>query len=407
MHNWLLLRYNLQMKLRQVPSDFIVDEISNFTPEATGRYFVYRLDKRSLSTMEALTVIAKRAGMRVKQLSASGLKDKHAQASQLFSSEQPLRPELGDERFSLAFVGKSARPLTAAFIDENRFKLILRGLDEFERDAIPDNARELNDSGVPNYYDNQRFGSNVHGQGFMAKALIKGNYEEALRLHLAVPHRKQSLHDKQNRRLAQELWGQWDVLHKRMRRSSEAALVEFMRDNPGKFAECFERITPTLRVMYVAAYQSLLFNESVRRFLEAERDAGSLELVNVQNRGGFVPMHRRLLPTQLGAWRQADFPLVGAKTKLEEFPLAALHVRATLAAEGITLEQLELPGMERTRFKPASRKLLLFAKDLKVSDVTPDDLNEGRWMVETSFTLPRGCFATIIARRLVLLPART
>ena len=82
-------------------------------------------------------------------------------------------------------------------------------------------------------------------------------------------------------------------------------------------------------------------------------------------------------------------------------------VEAIAAAEGITLEQLELPGMERTRFKPASRKLLLFAKDLKVSDVTPDDLNEGRWMVETSFTLPRGCFATIIARRLVLLPART
>ncbi|CAG0960397.1 tRNA pseudouridine synthase D [Planctomycetaceae bacterium] len=391
------------MKLRQLPSDFIVEEISNFTPEASGKYFVYKLEKRSISTMEALELIARQAGVRTKALSASGLKDKHSESSQLFSSDKPLPSDVKDERITLSFVGKSARPLTAGFIDENKFKLVLRGLDEQESEAVSRNAHELREFGVPNYYDNQRFGSNVHGQGFIAKALVQGRYEEALRLHMAVPHRKQSMRDKQNRRLANLLWGQWTELHKQMKRCSEAAIVEFLRDNPGKFMEAFERITPPLRIMYVAAYQSLIFNETVRRFLEAEKAAGTLELWSVQNRAGYIPMYRSLTPAQLGAWREALFPILGPRTDLDATPLAAPHVRSTLKEEGITQEQLNLTGMERTRFKGASRKLLLMPKDLDVGPVVPDDLNEGRCKVETSFTLPRGCFATIVARRLVLL----
>ncbi|MCC6574319.1 MAG: tRNA pseudouridine(13) synthase TruD [Planctomycetes bacterium] len=402
------------MKLRQVPSDFIVTEHSSFTPQATGRYFVYRLDKRSLSTLEALSIIAKRAGLRPKQLSASGLKDKHAEASQLFSADRPLPGEIKDDRFTVTFVGKSDRPLTAAFIDANSFKLVLRGLTPEECAVIAQNTAEIRDCGVPNYYDNQRFGSNVHGQGFISKALVQGRFEEAMRLHMAVPHRKQSLRDKNNRRAAQELWGKWQELRKRMTKSPEQALVAFLCTttyragaeplvaDEAMFAACFERITPSLRIMYVAAYQSLIFNETLRRFLEAERDQQRVDLVQLQNRGGFIPMHRFLAPAQLREWRDLEFPLVAASTKLDEFPRAREHVEAVLAAEGITLEQLRLKPLPRTRFKAAKRKILMFAKDLKVSDVLEDDLNPGRYKVETSFTLPRGSFATIVARRLAL-----
>ena len=87
-----------------------------------------------------------------------------------------MSSEISDERFTVKFVGKSSRPLTAAFIEENRFKLVLRALNEQERDILPQNADELREFGVPNYYDNQRFGSNMHGQGFIAKALVQGRY---------------------------------------------------------------------------------------------------------------------------------------------------------------------------------------------------------------------------------------
>lgn len=385
------------MKLKQRPQDFVVDEISSFTPDAAGRFFVYELEKQSLATLEAMGILARRNGLRAGDLSASGLKDKHGATTQLFSAPKALATDTGDPRLKLRFVGKCASPLTAASIIGNRFDLVLRGLRDHEIAALPANTREVAVFGIPNYYDNQRFGSNAHGQGFIGKALALGNFEEALRLHLAVPHRKQNMRDKTNRRLARDLWGQWAELHTRMSKCADRALVEFLRDHPGQYAECFDRITPSLRTMYVAAYQSLLFNETLSRFVAAEAPS----LIDQHNRGGEIPMHRALSEAQLALWRELDFPLVGASTKVEDFPLAAPHLQAVLQAEGVELARLRLDGLDRSRFKAAQRRILMFPQELVVDPPQADELNPGLHSVRARFVLPRGSFATIVARRLV------
>ncbi len=38
----------------------------------------------------------------------------------------------------------------------------------------------MNRLGVVNYFDSQRFGSLKHGQGYIAKDLIRGDFEAAL-----------------------------------------------------------------------------------------------------------------------------------------------------------------------------------------------------------------------------------
>src|SRR5690606_11780978 len=156
-------------------------------------------------------------------------------------------PDTGDERMSIRFVGKAAHPLTAAIILGNRFRILMRNLRPETSQHLAINAAEISRHGLPNYYDNQRFGGIAHGAGFIGRALARGEYEEALRLHLALPHRKQSLRDKQNRRQAQAHWGQWALLRDKMRPSPERALVDFLREHPGEWAECFDRIPPTLR----------------------------------------------------------------------------------------------------------------------------------------------------------------
>lgn len=386
------------MKLKQRPQDFLVEEISSFVPDPSGRFFVYELEKRSLSTFEALAILARRARLRPAELSAAGLKDKHGATTQLFSAPRALATDTGDERLKLRFVGKCATPLTAASIVGNRFRLVLRALDRARADALAPNAAEIARFGVPNYYDDQRFGGNAHGQGFAARALALGNFEEALRLHLAAPHRKQSLRDKQNRRLARDLWGRWAELHARMHRGPERALVEFLRDNPGRYAEAFERITPSLRTMMVAAYQSLLFNLMLARMLEA----AGVPLVAARNRGGEIPMHRMLDDATLEQWRELELPLPGGSTRPDDFPAAAPHLAAVLEQQGITLNQLRLSGLSRTRFKAARRRALMFPQDLAVGPPVPDELNPGLLRADVSFALGRGSFATIVAKRLVV-----
>jgi tRNA(Glu) U13 pseudouridine synthase TruD len=149
--------------------------------------------------------------------------------------------------------------------------------------------------------------------------------------------------------------------------------------------------------MFVAAYQSLLFNLALARMVRTELG----ELIELDNRGGAIPMHRGMTDEQLARWREVELPLVGGSTRLEEFVAAAPHMQAVLDAEGITLELLRLPGLERTRFKAAARRALMFPEELIVAVCEQDELNDGLMKVSASFTLPRGCFATIVARRLV------
>ena len=385
------------MKLKSRPEDFQVAEISNFTPDPTGRLYVYELTKRSLATLEALNIIARKCGMHARDLSAAGLKDKHGLTTQLFSSPRALPGDLDDAKFSIRLVGKVDTKLTAGSIIGNRFEITLRNLNQEEVDALPVNASEMAEFGVPNYYDNQRFGGIAHGQGFIGRALVTGDFEEALRLHLAAPHRKQSLMDKTNKRLASELWGDWSMLHKRMKRSPERALVEYLIDRPDDWAGCFERITPALRNLFVAAYQSWLFNESLRRMIKSATPVQA-----VRYKAGEFAFYHALPPEVLNTWRELKLPLLGPGTRLDEYPQSAQFVSDVLESEKITQQQLAVPELERTGFKASARAALLWPAGFEMTEPEPDELNPGAFCVTVKFELGRGMFATIVTRRLGL-----
>lgn len=384
------------MKLKSIPEDFIVEEISDFVPDPAGRFFVYELEKRGLATLEALHLIARQTGVRERDLSAAGLKDKHGLTRQLFSSPRAL-PAVNDERLKLRLLGKAAGKLTAGSIRGNRFVITLRSLRDEEVANLPRNADEIRRFGLPNYYDNQRFGGIAHGRGFIGRSLVVGDFEQALRLHLAAPHRKQSLTDKTNRRLADELWGDWDALHRRMKRSPERALVEYLRDHPDDWAGCFERITPPLRTLFVAAYQSWLFNETLRRMIEA-----AVSFEHVKYKAGLLAFYRELPADLLTRWKDIELPLPGPGTRLSEFPEATPYLQAVLEAEGVTLEQLSLPELERTGFKASARKALLWPLGLQLGEAQSDEWNAGRSKVAVRFELGRGSFGTMVTRRLGL-----
>ena len=140
------------MKLKSCPEDFVVDEISNFVPDPGGRFFVYELEKRSLATLEALRLIAIAAGMRAKDLSAAGLKDKHGLTRQLFSSPQALKTDFEDKRIKLRLVGKSAGKLTAGSIVGNRFEIVMRNLSDADVAVLPRNIDEIKSVGSIGLY---------------------------------------------------------------------------------------------------------------------------------------------------------------------------------------------------------------------------------------------------------------
>src|SRR5581483_763707 len=152
--------------------------------------------------------------------------------------------------------------------------------------------------GVPNYFDDQRFGSVAGGGGeFIARLLVKGRFEEALRLALTAPYEYDRAAQKEEKRLVTEHWGDWQLLKDALPRSHARSLVDYLRVHPGDFRGAVARLRPELRGLYLSAYQSHLWNRMLALWLRMRLRPE--QLCPVELRLGVVPFHQNVDAQQL------------------------------------------------------------------------------------------------------------
>lgn len=94
-------------------------------------------------------------------------------------------------------------------------------------------------SGVPNYFDDQRFGSLGQSGEFIAVPWCRGDYERALWLALADPNEHDRPEDRKEKQLLRDRWGDWLGLKTDMPRGSRRSIVTFLVDHPTDFRRCW------------------------------------------------------------------------------------------------------------------------------------------------------------------------
>jgi tRNA pseudouridine13 synthase len=254
---------------------------------------------------------------------------------------------------------------------------------------------EIRQCGVPNYFDDQRFGS-VSDGAFVGKALVLGDFEQALRLALAAPYDFDRKAEKQEKAVLQTHWGDWETCHRKLRPGHTRSLVDHLLRNPHDFRGAIARLRPELRGLYLAAYQSHLWNRILARWL---RDHIATEqLVEVDLRLGRVPMHRLLDPTRQSELASLQIALPTARGEVEAGDRSMPLMQAVLQEEGLTREQLKVKGLREAFFSRGQRAALCVPTAMQWEDAD-DDLNEGRKKVMLGFELPRGNYATLIVKR--------
>ena len=72
-------------KIKQIPEDFSVEELTETLPSGHGDFCLYLLKKKGSTTPDAIQRIQKSWKLDSRQISFGGLKDKHAVTSQFFS----------------------------------------------------------------------------------------------------------------------------------------------------------------------------------------------------------------------------------------------------------------------------------------------------------------------------------
>lgn len=384
------------MKLKQTPEDFHVEELTDVVPGASGPFGFYRLEKVGWTTPDALQAVCRRWKLDARRVSYGGLKDRHAHTIQYLSIFRGPQRRLTHQGITVEHLGALTSPYTSRDIRANRFRLVLRDLSAAASEHAVQQLEDVTRDGLPNYFDDQRFGSVSPGGQFIARSMVLGEYEQALRLALAAPYEHDRAAQKREKALLRSHWGDWPTLKNELPKGHARSLVDYLVSHPSDFRGTLERLRPELRGLYLSAYQSHLWNRLLARVLEGRCRPD--QLLRVKFRLGFMPVHRGLDDGQRVELAALQLPLPSARLKLDVDAPGARALEAVLREEGITLEQLRLKGFRQMFFSKGERAALCFAAGL-TSAVDRDNLNSGRQKLTLSFELPRGSYATMLVKR--------
>lgn len=395
------------MKIKQSPDDFQVEELTDVTPSA-GDFALYRLEKIGWTTEDALAVIRRRWRIPAERLSYGGMKDRHARTSQHLTILRGPRRGLSQQGIRLVYLGQTQNEFSSSDIRANRFHITVRSVANAAAANAETALAEFPADGLPNYFDDQRFGSVAGTRGeFVAQHLLRGNYEQGLKLALTGRYEHDRAAVRQEKAILQAHWGDWPACKHQLPRGHVRSLVDYLVSHPADFRGAFARMRGDLASLYLSAYQSHLWNRLLakwieRRFAQEQRLALSLKL-------GDLPAARRLDVETRSELASLALPLPSARLHYEDaLPSApadwADAMRSVMTEEGIELAHLRLPGLRRPFFSRGERRMW-FWPDALTAGVHPDERHPGRRKLVLSFDLPRGSYATLVIKRVTQAPA--
>ncbi|HEV3026708.1 MAG TPA: tRNA pseudouridine(13) synthase TruD, partial [Planctomycetota bacterium] len=335
------------MKIKQKPEDFVVTELDRYEISRTGPFALYKLVKWDIGTIEAMQNLGRNWSLSGAQISFGGLKDRHARTEQMISIRGGPERDFDGSAFRVAYLGRSRDPITRASFHGNRFEITIRDLQE-----LPD-LEPLKRFGVPNYFDDQRFGS-LRGTGgeFIGRALVRGEYEKALRLALASPSAQDRKQERDLRVRLRDRWGDWAALGKDLPPSTERSVALFLADRPGAFGYAFELLDQNLRILYLSAYQSWLWNRTLAAVIRNLPDSYEVEYV-----AGRHVFYRSLRAADHDRLAELAIPLLTPSQKFEGE--TAEIVSSLLREEQIEQRQFRLKKLAKTFFGKGLRDALI------------------------------------------------
>ncbi len=147
---------------RVSPEDFQVTEIPLLEPAGEGEHVWLFIRKREQNTDQVARQLARCAGVRARDVSYAGLKDRNAVTGQWFSVHLPGRQEpdwgaLETDRVTLLRHARHNRKLRRGALRGNAFRIVVRDVSG-DSGELQRRLETVARYGVPNYFGEQRFG---------------------------------------------------------------------------------------------------------------------------------------------------------------------------------------------------------------------------------------------------------
>ncbi|XAM01223.1 tRNA pseudouridine(13) synthase TruD [Phycisphaeraceae bacterium D3-23] len=397
--------------LKQRPEDFLVEEQPLYEPSGQGEHLYLYIEKRELTTMEAIRRVASAFRTHRRNIGNAGLKDKHAVTRQHLSVWLPGVPDdvvaesierlSNNTKLGVLWAERHGNKLRRGHHGGNRFVLRLRDVEPTHVVRAKDILDTLEQRGVPNYVGEQRFGYRQNSH-ILGRLLLQNEYAAFLDAMLGSDYDTESPYIVEGRAhyRAGDYQQALEVWPKTLRYDRQA--LDALRQ--GKDAEQAVRcIDKSQRAFLVSAWQSSVFNDVLDQRVRAgtfdkllpgdlawkhgNRSVFAVDEATAQEENaadGRVP--RGEVSPSGPYWGTGMTQPTGEPLELE---------RAALERSGLTeaaLADADFRGSEGTR-----RPMRIMLKSPEVSA----GVDEHGPYIKTSFELPRGAYATMVMRELM------
>lgn len=377
--------------IKETPEDFVVTEIPAYEPSGSGEHLYLTIEKRGITTLEAIRRLAQELKISEKEIGYAGMKDAVGVTRQMISL-QKVKPEAVSGRdlngVKVLDAVRHGNKLKLGHLKGNRFRIVVRGVSVDSARLVSAVMDVLTARGVPNWFGYQRYGiqGNSHLIGY---AMLRRDWRAAVDNLIGT---SQSVTD--------DAWksaidsykqGQYSEAFKLMPKHcrSERDILQRLISRPGDYEKAFSAVHPRLKKLYLSAYQSSLFDKVVNLRL-AELDQiwqGDLAWKHI-NGACFLVEDVSIDSERAGRFEiSATGPMFGSRMK------QPAGRQLLLEQQVLTDADMELDAFDLGNGLSVEGE----RRPLRVPLGDPEFKLDGDNLI-LEFTLPKGCFATSVVR---------
>jgi tRNA pseudouridine13 synthase len=385
--------------IKKSPEDFLVEELPLYLPCGEGEHSYVSIEKRGMTTLEAIRRIARALQIPDRDIGYAGMKDAVGVTRQTISIPR-VAPEacssLEIPGITVLAAERHRNKLRLGHLAGNRFRIRVRETGEGALERAVAVLAVLKTRGLPNYFGAQRYG--VQGNSHLiGRAMVRGEWRAAFDHVIGDP-----LAVRDDRwRAAIEAYRRGDI-EESMRTfpghcRTERDILQRLAKRPDAHEKAFYAIHPRLKKLYLSAYQSSLFDRLLEARLREERPAGFDRVttgdlaVKHDNGACFLVTDAAAEQPRAEAFEISPTgPMFGCRMMMPEGEPRAME-ESLLQAEGLDLPSFNLSGglaMDGER------------RPLRVPLGDPRAEWDGDGLV-VSFSLPRGSYATSVLREIM------
>jgi tRNA pseudouridine13 synthase len=404
-------------KLRVRIDDFHVTELFLYPPKKDqGHFTIAEVTSRNWETHTLVLEIAHRLHLSQRRISFAGTKDKRAWTTQLISFEH-VPPEqlssLNIKDVTIENIFQSDVPVRIGELLGNHFDITIRNIPE---EIVPEQIISLISpfqkwSGFPNFYGIQRFGVIRPITHLVGKYIIQGDFEKAAMTYVGNPMSGENETTFALRTELEKTRDYTKAFHSYPETLNfEKAMLNKLIQDPQDFIGAFKELPKNLLMMFVNAYESLLFNKIL-----SERIKRNLPLHQAVIGDIIYPMRKNVIVNEAIPVTESNIDKVNAQLSKKKAVVTGLLVgydsmyadgemgkieHAIIDSQEIAPRDFIIPDIPFLSSSGSRRPLLALLPSLEWTLHT-DEYASGRQALTLHFELQKGCYATSILREIM------